>query len=207
MVLTPNEANVATKLLTATKRDLVPEHNEHHELKFLNQFMENKFDHYTHEYSDFFQIEISQFEKKFEMLKREIQLNLLSEKRTLGSSSMNVNAGGDSGGPGESLKGNQGSNELNQKELDAQEKALESKKFPSLAYLRKMGVDNFQPSIRHKVQSGHKVFNILNDPMIANVSPRIECNWKGGGPPKLNRTYLAARKLQEQADYTEDLIV
>jgi len=50
-----------------------------------------------------------------------------------------------------------------------------------------MGVKNFKPSIHHKMQSGHKVFNILNDPMIALVSPRIQCEWEGGAPPRFNK--------------------
>ena len=63
--------------------------------------------------------------------------------------------------------------------------------------MRKMGISNFKPSIHHKVQSGHKVFNILNNPMIALASPRIECQWVNGmppRPPKLNR------KLQDDFD-------
>ena len=75
-----------------------------------------------------------------------------------------------------------------QQELDANAIAIESKKFPSLAYLRKMGVNSFKPSIHHKVQSGHKVFNILNDPVIATVSPRIECTWEGGQSPKWTKS-------------------
>ena len=81
------------------------------------------------------------------------------------------------------------------KELEENQRALESKKFPSLAYMRKMGINNFKPSIHHKVQSGHKVFNILNDPMIALVSPRIECQWENGMPPRISANRRLNRKL------------
>ena len=60
-----------------------------------------------------------------------------------------------------------------------------------------MGVSNFKPSIHHKVQSGHKVFNILNNPMIALASPRIECQWANGMPP---RPQKLNRKLQDEFD-------
>ena len=65
-----------------------------------------------------------------------------------------------------------------------------------------MGVTNFKTSIHHKVQSGHKVFNILNDPVIATVSPRIECTWEGGSPPKWSKSY--AKKIKDLAEKEED---
>ena len=43
-----------------------------------------------------------------------------------------------------------------------------------------MGVKNFKPSIHHKVQSAHKVYNIMNDPFIAGVSHRVESGWENG---------------------------
>jgi len=67
---------------------------------------------------------------------------------------------------------------------------LESKKFPTMGYLRKMGVD-FKPSLMHKVLCGHKVFNIMNDPVIAAISPRIDCTWEGGAPPKFKKAPLS----------------
>ncbi len=73
---------------------------------------------------------------------------------------------------------------------------LESKKFPSLGYLRSMGVD-FKPSLNHKVQSGHKVFNILNSPIIATIAPKIDCVWENGGPPKFHKTAALVKKMQE----------
>ena len=72
---------------------------------------------------------------------------------------------------------------------------LESKKFPSMGYLRKMGVKNFKPSIHHKVQSGHKVFNILNNPTIATIEPKINCAWEHGGPPKFHKTTALIRNM------------
>ena len=68
--------------------------------------------------------------------------------------------------------------------------------------MRKMGINNFKPSIHHKVQSGHKVFNILNDPMIALVSPRIECQWENGMPPRIPANKRLNRKLQDEYDDT-----
>jgi hypothetical protein len=65
--------------------------------------------------------------------------------------------------------------------------ALESRKFPSVAYLRQMGIINFKPTFRHKVQIGHKIFNIMDDPRIALVSSRVKCRWDCGGPPRFDR--------------------
>ena len=128
-------------------------------------------------------------------MKREIQLNTLAEKRTQNSSHAVTSPGSKVQTKEEAQK----TAEQLKKEEDENQKALESKKFPSMGYLRKMGVSNFKPSIHHKVQSGHKVFNILNNPMIALASPRIECQWANGmppRPPKLNR------KLQDDFDET-----
>lgn len=58
-----------------------------------------------------------------------------------------------------------------------------------------MGVKNFKPSLNHKVQSGHKVFNILNDPLIALIQHQVDCQWEGGVVPKFSKT--AMRKLRD----------
>ena len=54
-----------------------------------------------------------------------------------------------------------------------------------------MGISNFKPSIHHKVQCGHRVFNILNDPLIALIQAQVDCQWEGGAPPKFSKTETA----------------
>ena len=63
-----------------------------------------------------------------------------------------------------------------------------------------MGVKNFKPSLRHKVQVGHKIFNIMDDPKIALIAPKVECKWKSGAPPRFDKHM--AKKLKDLDDGT-----
>ena len=52
-----------------------------------------------------------------------------------------------------------------------------------------MGVTDFEPSMHHKVQSGHRYFNICENETIDQVSPKVKCTWGDAGMPRFSKTY------------------
>lgn len=184
-----------------TKQNLMPAKNQYHSISTLNNFLSSKYDHYTREYTEFFLKQLTKFEEKIEEHRREIALNALSEKRTGASSTVVTSIAP----PSDDDTSTKKTAEQLQKEEDEQKKALEARKFPSFAYLRKMGVNNFKPSIHHKVQSGHKVFNILNDPLIAQIEHQVDCQWEGGVVPKFNKSAAAAQRKIRDFDTDQEV--
>ena len=81
-----HEPHIGVNFARVTKKDLVPPSNKYHQIANLNNFLNSKFDSYAREYGTFFQRKIGVFEDKLDVLKREIQVNTIAEKRTQNSS-------------------------------------------------------------------------------------------------------------------------
>lgn len=73
--------------LKFTKQALMPTVGKYHKNGSLDKFLSSKYDLYTREYTNFFLYKLINFEENLEEHRREIQLNILSEKRTGGNNS------------------------------------------------------------------------------------------------------------------------
>ena len=54
-----------------TKDDLIPEVEPRHELGSMHLFLNNVFDHYVKSYGEYFQSEMTKFEKKLDELRND----------------------------------------------------------------------------------------------------------------------------------------
>ena len=151
-----------------SKEDLVPPNKIHHSLPGIDLYLRNVFDFYAKQYGEYFQDQVSQFDEKLELAKREIQL--ISKEKNM-QNSMNVTILTAVGTTSSEQK-----DEVYNK-FDAEkrlEKEFEMKKFPSLAALKLMGVKNFKPSIKHQILSNPSIFKHQKEQNNGKKFSRIE---------------------------------
>lgn len=177
-----------------SKEDLVPKKGMHHSNPGIDQLLFTVFDDYAQEYGEFFQEAVTEFDEKLDTLKREIYYNNMTDKNTQSGTQANVTMMTDRDGcPSQIDAVTKTDNGAIQ--IDSQ---LEDKIFPSLAALRSMGVYDFKPSFKHKIEYANKIANIYNDPKLEVVSPRIHSNLHNGNPTSIDLSIkLQPKKLQK----------
>ena len=124
--------------------------------------MNTVFDDYAREYGEFFQDQVKMFDEQFESIKREIYLNSLADRQSQGATGQNQTTFMTEHPDLQSNRNNLGSgtgtfssrvenySHINgDKSKERFQNDVSCKKFPSLAALRDMGIDNFRPSVEY----------------------------------------------------------
>lgn len=79
------QASLSGVGMKSMRQILSPQGVKYHKMGSLDKFLQSKYDLYTRDYTNFFLKKLTTFEESLEEHRREIQLNILSEKRTGGN--------------------------------------------------------------------------------------------------------------------------